>query len=54
MIAAAIQWSRTLGHAGALGLHSKPRALGFYLRQGFRDFGPDPQESRLHYLELNT
>ena len=54
MMAAAIQWSMSIGCAGALGLHAKPRAAGFYIRLGFRDFGADPQESGLHYMELNT
>jgi GNAT superfamily N-acetyltransferase len=54
LLAAAVEWSRHMQCEGALGLHSKPRALGFYGRQGFRDLGPDARELGLHYLEINT
>jgi GNAT superfamily N-acetyltransferase len=45
--------SRSLGMGGVLGLHSKPRALPFYEKQGFVDLGPDAEEAGLHYMELH-
>jgi hypothetical protein len=45
--------SVSLRIGGLGGLHTLPGAGSFYLGIGFKDFGADPQEGGLHYLQLN-
>lgn len=54
LIQHAVARSESLGYGGLVGLHSLPAALAFYVGIGFKDFGPDPGEDALHYLELNA
>lgn len=53
---AMLKWAITLsarkGWRGRVGLHSLPGALAFYKKQGFRDFGADPDEEGFHYMEF--
>jgi len=49
----AVERSESLGYGGLVGLHTLPGARSFYVRIGFKDFGADPQEGGLHYLQLN-
>lgn len=51
----AIARSNELGYQGRIGLHSLPRALGFYrkLKVGLLDWGPDPEDpDNLVYFEI--
>jgi hypothetical protein len=43
--------SEQLGFGGLVGLHSLPRAEGFYRRMGMRDEGVDPEKEGLRYFE---
>lgn len=53
MIRYAVERSLSLGYEGRVGLHSLPGARPFYLALGFKDFGADPEEGGLNYLELD-
>ncbi len=43
--------SEQLGFGGLVGLHSLPRAEGFYRRMGLRDEGVDSEKEGLRYFE---
>jgi hypothetical protein len=49
----AVERSERLGRSGRVGLHALPGARAFYVSAGLKDFGPDPQEGGLHYLQIN-
>jgi hypothetical protein len=49
----AVERSLSFGYEGRVGLHSLPGARPFYLGLGFKDFGADPDEGGLNYLELD-
>ncbi|OIT12638.1 GNAT family N-acetyltransferase [Ralstonia solanacearum] len=53
MLKAAVQWSFDAEFKGRIGLHSLPKAEGFYERQGFHCLGVDPEKENLKYYELS-
>ncbi|WP_316872139.1 GNAT family N-acetyltransferase [Ralstonia mannitolilytica] len=53
MLHAAIQLSLDAEFKGRIGLHSLPKAEGFYERQGFHCLGVDPAKENLKYYELS-
>lgn len=53
LLHAAIQMSLDNDFKGRIGLHSLPRAEGFYGRQGFQCLGVDPKKEDLKYYELS-
>lgn len=53
LIRAAVQQSLELEFRGRIGLHSLPKAEGFYERHGFDCLGVDTDKENLKYYELS-